>query len=151
MRLRSLPLLLAFTLSCKSPAEPDNAIVLQSFDLSTVENQALPEMVDADPGTELWMDAETIEIRDDGRVKLIQKTTTLIVPPGAAMPQETNSTRLPFVMEGDSIKVYRSSSCMTTGCDLEARGTIIGAEMLLLRPDWSSFKIFRYVPTPAAP
>ena len=147
-----------FATGCSSTTEPDPAIVLQSFDLATVDAATLPEMVLQEYDYDLWVNSEKIEIRDDDRVRFVHATVRVLVttPPQprtviGSMPERTSSFTRPFVIEGDSIKVYASSSCMTAGCTMEARGTLIGGSLVLNRMSWSPFRVFDYTETPVVP
>jgi hypothetical protein len=150
MRSRALPVLLVLLASCTSPTEPPD-VVLQAFELTTIDDQPLPEMTHEDAQMRHHMLDEEIAILDDGRARLTARTVDVMIISGSALPEETHTKRRTMVMEGDSIKIYLANSCTTAGCDLEARGTIIGAEMLLIRPEWSAFKIYKYALLPAAP
>ena len=156
--LRSIAALLVLATGCTSSTEPDTATVLQSFDLATVDAAALPELVLQEYDYDLWVNSETIEIRDDGRVKFLRTTVRVLVSPPpaprtiiASMPPAYDTFRRPFVIEGDSIKIYASSTCTTSGCELEARGTLIGSTLQLIRPNWSAFALYDYSETPVVP
>jgi hypothetical protein len=145
MRIRALPLLLVALAACTKATEPP--ATLQSFALLDIDADPLPALAGPEGTSTIYPYDETIALREDGTARIILDFVE-VLGNGSAMPERTRRETFLYTIFGDSIRVMTTAGCVIDVCTI-ARGTLIGGDMTLIRPQWSGTNIFNYDLVPA--
>lgn len=149
MRFRALPLLLVVAAAaCTKATEPP--AILQSFALIDIGADPLPALagIQSSNLSSIYPYEERIDLREDGTARITLDFVEVLSPSGSAMPERTRRETFLYTIFGDSIRVMTTAGCVVDLCTI-ARGTLIGSDMTLIRPQWSGSNIFNYDLIPA--